>query len=81
MEDTSASSFKRVVLRAVLNDMSPIVARVFSITDDMEISNLHDVLLSMLDWQQDLGFILRVHGQEFNSYQRRMRGKHLRDFQ
>ena len=28
-----------------------------------------------------LSFIIRVHGQEFNSYQRRSRGKRLRDLQ
>ncbi len=37
-------------------------------------------VLSMLGWQHDLGFIIRVHGQEFNSYQRRFRGKRLHDF-
>jgi hypothetical protein len=61
--------------------VSPIVARVFAITDDVEITDLHDVFLSMLGWQQDLGFVVRVHGQEFNSYRRRSRGKRLRDFQ
>lgn len=81
MKNTHSSPFKRLILRAVLNDVSPIVARVFSITDDIEITDLHDVFLSMLGWQHDLGFIIRVHGQEFNSYQRRSRGKQLRDFQ
>lgn len=81
MKKTHASPFKRLVLRAVLNDVSPIVARVFSIADDIEITDLHDIFLSMLGWQQDLGFIIRVHGQEFNSYRRRFRGKRLRDLQ
>ena len=81
MKPTLSSPFKRLILRAVLNDVSPIVARVFSIPDDIEITDLHDVFLSMLGWQHDLGFIIRVHGQEFNSYQRRSRGKRLRDFQ
>jgi hypothetical protein len=81
MKNTLPLSLKRLILRAVLNDVSPIVARVFTITDDVEITELHDVFLSMLGWQQDLGFIIRVHGQEFNSYQRRSRGKRLRDFQ
>jgi Plasmid pRiA4b ORF-3-like protein len=80
MKNPSPTPFKRLILRAVLRDVSPIVARVFSITDDIEITELHDVFLSMLGWQQDLGFIIRVHGQEFNSYQRRSRGKRLRDF-
>ena len=81
MKHTHSSPFKRLVLRAVLDDVSPIVARVFSIADDVEITDLHDIFLSMLGWQQDLGFIIRVHGQEFNSYRRRTRGKRLRDFQ
>src|SRR5262245_13922662 len=81
MKYTPPSPFKRLILRAVLNDVSTIVARVFSIPDYVEITELHDVFLSMLDWQQDLGFIIRVHGQEFNSYQRRFRGKRVRDFQ
>jgi len=81
MKHIHSSPFKRLVLRAVLNDVSPIVARVFAIADDVEITDLHDIFLSMLGWQQDLGFIIRVHGQEFNSYQRRSRGKRLRDFQ
>jgi len=81
MTNTLPPPFKRLILRAVSNDVSPIVARVFSISDDVEITELHDVFLSMLGWQHDLGFIIRVHGQEFNSYQRRSRGKRVRDFQ
>lgn len=81
MKHIHSSPFKRVVLRAVLNDVSPIVARAFSIAEDVESIELHDIFLSMLGWQQDLGFIIRVHGQEFNSYRRRTRSKRLRDFQ
>lgn len=81
MVNTASTPFKRLILRAVLHNVSPIVARVFSISDDVEITELHDVFLSMLGWQHDLGFIIRVHGQEFNSYQRRFRGKRLHDFQ
>jgi hypothetical protein len=68
MTNISSTLFKRLILRAVLNDVSPIVARVLSIPDDVEITERHDVFLSMLGWQQDLGFIIGVHGQEFNSY-------------
>lgn len=81
MKQTHSSPFKRLVLRAILNDVSPIVARVFPIADDVEITDLHDIFLNMLGWQQDLGFIIRVHGQECNSYRRRSRGKRLCDFQ
>lgn len=71
----------RLVLRAVLKEVSPVVARVISVSDDLEIYDLHDVFLSMLGWEFDPGFIIRVHAQEFNSFQRKSRGKRLRDFQ
>jgi hypothetical protein len=36
-------SFKRLILRAVLRDVSPMVARLISVNDDAELSDLHDV--------------------------------------
>lgn len=81
MTNAPPTPFKRLLLRAVLNDVSPIVARVLSIPEDVEITKLLDVFLRMLGWQHDLGFIIRVHGQEFNSYHRHARGKRRRDFQ
>ena len=80
MEDASQESTNRLVLRAVLNDVSPIVARVISVPDDLEINDLHDAFMSMLGWEGDPGFIIRIHAQEFNSFQRKSRGKRLRDF-
>jgi hypothetical protein len=70
MRKTLPTPFKCLLLRAVLNDVNPIVARVFSIPDAVEIAELHDVFLSMLGWQHDLGFIIRVQSQKFNSYPR-----------
>ena len=70
----------RLVLRAVLHDVSPIVARVIAVPDDLEIHELHEVFLSLLGWTQDLGFIVRIHAQEFNSFRRKTRGTRLRDF-
>jgi hypothetical protein len=80
MMDTAPTAFKRLILRAVLKDISPIVARVVSVPDDLEIHDLHEIFLSLLGWAYDPGFILRLHAQEFNSFQRRSRGKRLRDF-
>ena len=37
--------FKRLVLRAVLRDVSPMVARLISVSDDTELSDLHDVFI------------------------------------
>ena len=81
MTNKTPPSFKRLILRAVLNDVSPVVARVLSIPDDMEITDLHDVLLSILGWEYHPDFIIRIHGQTFSSYRRRTRGKRLEDFQ
>jgi hypothetical protein len=80
MTDIALAPFKRLILRAVLNDVSPIVARVIAVPDDLEISDLHEIFLSLLSWTYDPGFIIRIHAQEFNSFQRRSRGKRLRDF-
>jgi hypothetical protein len=44
-------------------------------------SALHDVFHAILGWTGDLGYLVRVHGQEFNSFRRRTRSKALRDFQ
>ena len=77
---TPASGFKHIILCAVLNDVSPIVARVIAVPEDLGIGELHELFLSMLGWTFDPGFIIRIHAQEFNSFQRRSRGKRLRDF-
>ncbi len=81
MVDPATSPAKRLVLRAVLKDISPIVARVISVSDELEISGLHDAFLSVLGWTHDPGFIIRIHAREFNSFRRDSRGKRLRDFQ
>jgi hypothetical protein len=80
MTDTASAPFKRLILCALLNDVSPMVARVIAVSDDLEISELHEIFLSLLGWAYDPGFIIRIHAQEFNSFQRRSHGKRLRDF-
>ena len=35
--------FKRLMLRAVLRGVSPMVARLLSVSDDTELTDLHDV--------------------------------------
>jgi hypothetical protein len=37
------SAIKRLILRAVLRDVSPMVVRLISMSDDTELSDLHDV--------------------------------------
>ena len=59
--------FKRLILRAVLRQVSPMVIRLVSVSDQMQLPDFHDVFRAILGWQGDLGFIIRIHGQEFNT--------------
>jgi hypothetical protein len=72
--------FKRLILRAVLRDVSPMVARLISVSDDTELSDLNDVFQRVLGWSGELGYSFRIHGQEFNSFRGRTRSKPLREF-
>jgi Plasmid pRiA4b ORF-3-like protein len=51
--------FKRLILRAVLRDVSPMVARLISVNEDTELSDLHDVFQQVLGWGGDLGYPFR----------------------
>jgi len=60
--------FKRLILRAALRDVSPIVARPISVSDDTELSDLHDILQHVSGWNGDLGYSLRIQWKTFNSF-------------
>ena len=70
-------SFKRLILRAVLRQVSPMVICLVSFSDHMPLREFHDVFRIILGWNGDLGYIIRVHGQEFNSFRRKTRSKAL----
>ena len=72
--------FKRLILRAVLCGVNPMVARLISVSDDTELSDLHDVFQQVMCWNGDRGYSLRIHGKEFNSFRGRTRSKPLREF-
>ena len=57
-------SFKRLILRAVLRQVSPMLIRLVSVSDQMPLHEFHDVFRTILGWNGDLGYIVRVHGQE-----------------
>jgi len=61
-------SFKRLILRAVLRQLGPMVIRLASVSDQMQLPDFHNVFRTILGWRGDLGYLLRVHGQEFNSF-------------
>jgi hypothetical protein len=71
---------KRLMLRAVLRGVSPMVVRLLSVSDDTELPDLHDAFQQVLGWSGQLGYAFRIHGQEFNSFRRRSRAKPLRAF-
>jgi hypothetical protein len=72
--------FNRLILRAVLRDVNPMVARLISVSDETELSDLHDVFQRVMGWSGDLGYCFRIHGKEFNSLRGRTRSKPLREF-
>src|SRR5229473_5795872 len=74
------ASFKRLILRAVLRQVSPMVIRLVSVSDRMNLPEFHEVFCAMLGWSADLGYLIRVHGQEFNSFRRKTRSKVLQEF-
>jgi len=72
--------FKRLTLRAVLRHVSPMVIRLVSVSDRMPLTEFHDVFRAILGWNGDLDYIIRVHGQEFNSFRRKTRSNALHEF-
>ena len=62
VEMVKTPSFKRLNLRAVLRQVSPMVIRLSSVSDQMPLHEFHDVFRTILGWNGDLGYIVRVHG-------------------
>jgi len=56
------------------------VIRLVSVSDQMPLHEFHDVFRTILGWNGDLGYIVRVHGQEINSFRRKTRSKALHEF-
>lgn len=73
-------SFKRLILRAVLRQVSPMVIRLISVSDQLQLPEFHNVFRAVLGWSGDLGYIIRIHSQEFNSFRRKTRSKALHEF-
>src|SRR5260221_4706280 len=56
------------------------VIRLVSVSDHMPLREFHDLFRIILGWNGDLGYIIHVHGQEFNSFRRKTRSKGLHEF-
>jgi hypothetical protein len=76
------TSFKRLILRAVLRKVSPMVIRVLAVPDYLDLASFDEVFRTLLGWD-GLGFSFHIHGQEFTSFLRRTKVHRitLRDFQ
>src|SRR3954469_4713236 len=72
--------FKRLILRAVLGHVSPMVIGLISVSDQLQLPEFHYIFRAILGWTGDLGYVIRVHGQEFNSFRRKQRSKALHEF-
>src|SRR6516225_3233684 len=74
--------FKRLILRAVLRKVSPMVIRVLALPDYLTLAEFDEVFCTLLGWE-GIGFSIHIHGQEFTSFLRRskVQRKTLRDFQ
>jgi hypothetical protein len=56
------------------------VIRLISVSDQMQLPDFHDVFRAVLGWSGDLGYIIRLHGHEFNSFRRKTSSKALHEF-
>src|ERR1039458_2587143 len=72
--------FKRLILRAVFRHVSPMVIRQVAVSDQMNLPEFNDIFCAVLGWSGNLGYIFRVHAQEFNSFRRKTRSKALHEF-
>src|SRR3954447_11570480 len=57
---------KRLILRAVLRQVSPMVIRLVSVSDQLQLPEFHNIFRAILGWTGDLGYIIRVHGLDPN---------------
>ena len=73
-------AFKRLVLRAALRHVSPMVIRVISVSDRMDLLMFNDVFCTLMGWSTEMGYIVRIHGQEINSFRRKTRSRALHEF-
>ena len=72
--------FRRLTFRIVLLKVSPLVARLVSVPDDLSLEELHEVLQLTLGWRCEPFYSFRIHGQEI-SRRRHLRSRLLREFQ
>jgi hypothetical protein len=45
----------------------------------VDLPEFNDIFCAILGWSDDLGYLIRVHGQQFNSFRRKTRSKALHE--
>jgi hypothetical protein len=56
------------------------VIRLVSVSDQVDPPQFHEIFSALLGWNGDLGYLISVHGQEFNCFRRNTRSKGLSEF-
>jgi hypothetical protein len=51
----SATSFKRLILRAVLRDVYPMVIRLIAVPDSLDLTDFDDIFYAVLGWDSGIG--------------------------
>src|SRR5258708_32607901 len=75
-----STPIKRLILRAVLRDVYPMVIRLVAVPDSLDLTDFDDIFHAVLGWDSGIGFAFLIQGQEFNSFRRKTRSKKFRDF-
>jgi hypothetical protein len=52
------------------------IIRLISVSDQLQLPEFHDIFRAILSWTGDPGYIIRIHGQEFNSFRRKTPAGH-----
>ena len=72
-----ATPFKRLIVRAVLRDVYPMVIRLMAVPDFLDLTDFDDIFNAVLGWDSGIGYAFQIQGQEFNSLQRKNRSKKI----
>jgi hypothetical protein len=75
-----ATPFKGLILRAVLRDVYPMVIRLLTVPDSLDLTDFDDIFHAVLGWDSGIGYAFQIQGQEFSSFQRKTRSTELPDF-
>ena len=76
----TTSPFNRLILRAVLRDVYPMVIQLVAVPDCLELADFDDIFHAVLGWEGGSGYAFYVHSHAFTSFRRQTRSTTLRDF-